>query len=479
MAKNKNMWGGRFTKPVDKGFFEFQKSIKYDYKLLEYDVYHSVIHITALNKAGILDDNECKKLKMALKSVLDQIEEKGVESFLTSSEIEGAEDVHTYLQRIIEKKLAPKDKELVDKLHSLRSRNDQIVFNEKFYCLDKSVAISSQLITLLESIIVLEEKYAKENFIGYTHTQRAQAVPFVSYLSAFFYMFNRDTERLQSYVHNLNIYIGAGALTGSSLTKENYNEAIKEFQIVKQPSNLKLVENAMDNVSDRDFIIEFLSAISIIQMHLSRLAEDIILYSTKEFNFIKLPEEFCTGSSLMPHKKNPDFLELVRGYTGMIYGNLMAILTTMKGLPLTYNRDMQLDKQPLFSSIEIVEKELTIMAQFIKGIELNNKVIKAILKKEKALYATELAEWLVVEKKVPFKKAHDIVGRLIILMEKKGENITNADLKGLHCSLTKKIIKEKMNVMHALMSKKTVTAEISNIENVKAKVITDNIVTSN
>ena len=207
---------------------------------------------------------------------------------------------------------------------------------------------------------------------------------------------------------------------------------------------ISLVKNAPDNVSDRDFIIEFLSVLSILQMHLSRFAEDMILFSTKEFNFVDLPEEFCTGSSLMPHKKNPDFLELVRGYTGRIYGNLMALLTTMKGLPLTYNRDMQLDKEPLFSSVEIIKDELKILAKFIKGIKLNQEVIKNALEDE-SLYTVELAEYLVKEKNVPFAQAHEIVGRLIRYSEdnKRGiKEMEEKSLKEVSKYLDKKTIKK-------------------------------------
>lgn len=401
----KKLWGGRFEKEPDKDFFEFQKSIGYDYKLAGYDIVHSLIHAAALEKTGILSKSEKDKLIKALKKIREEIK-KGNFKFNKSSE-----DIHTDIQNKIEEKLG----NLALKLHSLRSRNDQIVFDEKAYCFYKAGDMAELLENLLKSIGFLQKKYKNLKIVGYTHTQRAQPVFFCDYMDAFGYMLKRDQERLINFQKNMQIYIGAGALAGSSVTKSEYNKAIKETQKhISQDSffTVKPYINSLDNVSDRDFIIEILNIVSIIQMHLSRMAEDFILYSTKEFNFFNLPEEFCTGSSLMPQKKNPDFLELVRGYTGKIYGNLISVLTTMKGLPLTYNRDMQLDKESLFSSVEVIEAELKLMSKFIKGIELNKEIIKEALK-DQGIYATERADKLVRENKIPFKKAHDIVGKRI------------------------------------------------------------------
>ena len=261
--------------------------------------------------------------------------------------------------------------DLAEKLHTLRSRNDQIVFDEKWYCYKEGIYILSELNVLLLSLNHFGARYSDAFIPGYTHTQRAQVVSFVNYTGAFFCMFERDFERTDNFLKRSAIYIGSGALAGSAIPKSAYSGAIKKFIAKTNPgfkhSRSETVKNSLDNVSSRDFIVEFLSILSMIQMHLSRMAEDFILYSTKEYGFFDLPEEFCTGSSLMPHKKNPDFLELVRGYTGRVYGNLMSVLTTMKGLPLTYNRDMQLDKEPLFSSTEIVKEELKIMDHLQKS----------------------------------------------------------------------------------------------------------------
>lgn len=407
------LWGGRFSKEIDKDFFEFQKSIHYDYKLAEYDIIHSLIHVRALRNAKILTKNETDKLSLVLKEVLKEVEENRFQPNLES------EDIHTEIQNRVEKKVG----KLGQKLHTLRSRNDQIAFDEKFYCWKEAELLLKLMAEVLSSVVFLSKQYKDFFIIGYTHTQRAQKVCLYDYLEAFFCMFESDTKRLTDFMEKMFIHLGSGAFKGTTLTKD-YDKAIERIinVIGKDVSpKIKTVENPLEHVSDRDFIIELLSILSILQMHLSRLAEDLILFSTKEFNFVELPEEFCTGSSLMPHKKNPDFLELVRGYTGRIYGNLTALLTTMKGIPLTYNRDMQLDKEPLFSSVDIIKDELKIFAKFLKKIKFNKEAIKNALKDE-TLYATELAEYL-VGKKVSFKEAHKIVGKLIRYSEDNGLKI--------------------------------------------------------
>jgi len=402
---SKKLWGGRFTKKMDKEFFKFQKSIQYDHKLAKYDITHSLIHVIALGMMRDLTSDEKNKLLKVLKSIRDDIK---TGNFKFDKK---AEDIHTDIQNKVEKKVG----KLALKLHTVRSRNDQIAFDEKSYCHEKGLIIEKLLNELLKSINFLGNKYKKLKIVGYTHTQRAQKISFNEYLGAYYLMFERDKKRISNFWKNLSIHIGAGALAGSPATKY-YSKAIgkilksKDFLITSST-------NPVDDVSDRDFIIEFLSVLSILQMHISRLAEDFILFSTKEFSFMNLPEEFCTGSSLMPHKKNPDFLELMRGQTGIIYGNLIATLTMMKGLPLTYNRDMQLNKNPLFSSIEIMEDELKLLGRFMKKITLNKKSIDTALK-DTCLSAVDEAYKLVREKGISFKEAHDIIGRSIKAREK-------------------------------------------------------------
>ncbi|MBU4377257.1 MAG: argininosuccinate lyase [Candidatus Omnitrophica bacterium] len=409
---SKKMWGGRFKKEIDRDFFEFQKSIHYDYKLAKYDIVHSLIHTVTLADAKFLSLKEKEKLIKALEEISKNVKEG---KFAYDA---AAEDIHTDIQNKVAKKVG----KLALKLHTLRSRNDQIAFDEKGYCYDESFAIAKLLDSFLKSLSFLGKKYGKHYIVGYTHTQRAQKVLFANYIATYYAMFARDKKRLEYFYSNIPLYIGAGALAGSSIAKF-YNDALAKTKKKLLTDNIFVKEikpflNSLDAVSDRDFLIELLSILAIIQMHLSRLAEDLILYSTKEFNFINLPEEFCTGSSMMPHKKNPDFLELVRGYTGRIYGNLMSVLTIMKGLPLTYNRDMQLDKEPLFSSVDTVKNELEIMAHFLIGVELKTETIKAALK-DIDLAAVDMAEKLVRDKKMPFKEAHDMVGRYIRSAEEK------------------------------------------------------------
>lgn len=445
----KKLWGGRFKKAIDKDFLEFQKSIGYDYLLAEEDILHSLVHVAALLSAGILKKGEAQKLSSALEEIQDQLKNKKF------SPDKDAEDIHSDIHAKVEAKVG----KLAAKLHTLRSRNDQIVFDEKVYCIRKTAELMKQLNEMFSSFVfLLGKNKIKEKFIGYTHTQRAQVISFGDYVLGFCGMFYRDSYRLTRFSENINPSIGAGALTGSSLRKEDYNKAITAIlSRLRSDTTIRSTVNPLDNISDRDFIIEFLSILSLIQMHLSRLAEDLILYSTTEFNFIDLPEEFCTGSSLMPHKKNPDFLELVRGYTGRIYGNLVSVLTTMKGLPLTYNRDMQLDKEPLFSSVKIVQDELRIMTRFLKGIKLKTAVIQKALE-DKKLYATELAEFLVCEKKVPFQEAHEAVGKLIRHAEDRGEkieDISDSNLKIFHPCLNQAIIKKVMTPEYAIKSKRS------------------------
>jgi len=401
---SKKLWGGRFKKETDKLFAEFSKSIHYDYKLARYDVLGSIIHVRVLHAAGFLSKEEAQKFDKALVEISDSIMNKKFNFD------KNAEDIHTNIQNLLEKKVG----KLVLKLHAARSRNDQVVFATKLYSkmsiLDLADNIGKMVLEILNTL--LANKYVI--IPGFTHMQHAQPVWLKDYLGVYDKMFTRDMKRLINIGANIEICLGAGALAGTPIDANVYKteveEIIKEFGF-KEKFNIKTVSNSLDTVSDRDFVIEIISALSIIAMHLSRMAEDLIIWSTKEFSFIELDDAYATGSSLMPQKKNPDSLELIRGNCGKVYGNLVSVLTMMKGLPLTYNRDMQLDKEPLFNSFEVVSNEIKIMTGIVKTLKFNKSQIAKHLEDE-SLYATDLVYYL-IKKGIPFSQAHEIIGKLV------------------------------------------------------------------
>ncbi len=399
----KKLWGGRFERNTDPLVEEFTKSIQYDKKLAKYDLLGSLFHVLILSRSGYLTSEETASLGNELNSIMQSIENN---SFNADDK---CEDIHTNIQNILQDKLG----ETALKLHMARSRNDQVVFATKIYCKVSMKELQSDIFQLL---LAIDDLVKRNNTIipGFTHMQHAQPVYLKDYLGAYKEMLLRDIERLEYIAKNMKITMGAGALAGTPISSSQYN--IKVEEILKEVTKLKDIVivptvNSLDSVSDRDFVIEVISALSTVAMHLSRLSEDLIIWSTKEFGFIEIDEAFCTGSSLMPQKKNPDVLELIRGYTGRLYGNLVGVLTIMKGLPLTYNRDMQLDKEPLFDSFEIVSKELKVLAGLIKTLKFNKEKIDEHLKDE-SLYATDLVYYL-VKKGEPFKNAHTIIGELV------------------------------------------------------------------
>ena len=309
--------------------------------------------------------------------------------------------------------------ELALKLHTARSRNDQVLFDLKLFCQSQLIETSKLCAGLQMALEEAGEECSGIIIPGYTHMQHAQLVFLSDYFKSYAEMLERDAKRLKNARQGIKLTLGAGALAGVPIKAGLYNEAIKKFlgetkefaELFNSDPNVTSPKS-LDTVSDRDFIVEALSALSILGMHLSRLAEDLIIWSTKEFGFVELDDAFATGSSLMPQKKNPDVLELIRGYTGTLYGNLMNVLTVMKGLPLTYNRDMQLDKPALFSSFEIIEKELKVLPKFIKTLKWNEDGIKSKIEDDETLYATDLVYYL-IEKGMAFKKAHDVIGELV------------------------------------------------------------------
>lgn len=399
----KKLWGGRFKKKIDPLVEEFSKSIGYDCKLARYDVLGSRLHVKILEKAKYLSAQEAGKLEEALESIAESID-KGIFKYDKHSE-----DIHTNIQNLLQKKAG----NLALKLHTARSRNDQVVFATKLYCKNEIFELEKVISGLVEALEKLGTSDKDLIIPGFTHLQHAQPVYLKDYLGAYVEMLKRDIKRLDYISKNLKITLGAGALAGTPISSAEYGisaaSVIKEMGLEK--FEIAAVANSLDSVSDRDFVIEIVSALSIIATHLSRLSEDLIIWASQEFNFIQIDDAFCTGSSLMPQKKNPDVLELVRGYAGRVYGNLVSVLTMMKGLPLTYNRDMQLDKEPLFNSFEIVSGELKVLTGLIKTLKFNKQRIAEQLKDE-SLYATDIVYYL-VDKGIAFTEAHGIVGKLV------------------------------------------------------------------
>lgn len=450
---NNKLWGGRFKKKTHPLTEAFTSSIDVDHKLAEWDVIGSMIHTKVLAKAGLLSQKEKVKLLKGLDSILDTIKSNSFEYD------EASEDIHTDIQNKLEKSAGA----VALKLHTSRSRNDQIVFDVKMYCKEAINDLRKSTLGVLREMLDFAKRHKDIKIPGYTHLQHAQAVKLSEYIFAYCDMLVRDEKRLNNAYERIKVSLGSGALAGTPIKAGLYNDAakevMKELGLKSDDGSFSVVENSLDNVSDRDFVIEILSALAILGMHLSRLAEDFIIWSTTEFGFIEIGDEFCTGSSLMPQKKNPDVLELIRGYTGRLYGNLIFVLVTMKGLPLAYNRDMQLDKEPLFSSIEIVNKELKIAAELIKSIRINKDRINEQLKDE-SLYATDLADYL-VSKGVPFKEAHTIIGKLIrysIDNKVRIKEMPYSKLKAFSPLLYEKEVRKRIDPEFSVKAKKSVKA---------------------
>ncbi len=439
----KKLWGGRFSKGTHKLVEEFTNSIGFDKKLAKYDVIGSLAHIDVLKKAKLLKTDEHKKIQIVLNGILKTIENG---TFKIDASFE---DIHSYIQNLVETKAGKAGL----KLHTCRSRNDQVAFDIKAYTLENFFLTQKLVDNLAISLSDLSTKNKDIVIAGFTHLQHAIPVSLAEYLNAYVEMLNRDHVRLSNTAQNIHLSLGAGALAGTFIPAVYYQQGKNKLLL----KNIESTKNSLDAVSDRDFVIETISALSIIAMHLSRLAEDMILWSTKEFDFIDIDDAFCTGSSLMPQKKNPDVLELVRGYTGRLYGNLVNVLVMMKGLPLSYNRDMQLDKEPLFDSFEIVQKELAVLTELFKNIKFKKENIAKQLEDE-SLYATDMSDYL-VQNGVAFKDAHKIIGHLIQHKLSNGIEITTMNdeqLKKFHPKLNAKVIKHIINPKTSVESKKSV-----------------------
>jgi argininosuccinate lyase len=444
---SKKLWGGRFTKATDPLVEEFTRSIQYDKALAPYDVLGSLVHVRLLGSAGLLSPKESALLSKGLHALLKRLQQG-------MSIPEREEDIHTFVQNELLKSAGS----AALKLHTARSRNDQVVFAVKLYCKDMLAETGIEIIKLEKAFLALAKKYESLVLPGFTHLQHAQPVRLKDYLGAYVEMLKRDNQRLQDIKDTIRLTMGSGALAGTPVPAKAYKLKIDIAELKEiGVEQLRPPSNSLDTVSDRDFVIEIVSALALTAMHLSRLAEDLIIWSSKEFSFIDLDDAYCTGSSLMPQKKNPDVLELVRGYAGRLYGNLMSLLAMMKGLPLSYNRDMQLDKEPLFNSFAIVTSELKVLSGLVRTLRFNEKKIREHLNDE-SLYATDLVYYL-VDKGVAFKEAHTIVGRLVSFSLAKGlgiQALPEAALKGFSEKFVKKEIAGLFDPRVSVNSKRSI-----------------------
>lgn len=388
-------WGGRFTGETNKKVEEFTASISFDKRLYRHDIKGSIVHCMALARARILSSHEAENIIKGLKDILMEIE-KGQFPFLPEDE-----DIHM----AIEKRLIEKIGDTGRKLHTSRSRNDQVALDIRLYLRDEIGMIIDRIRSLQSVIVDLAKKNIDLIMPGYTHMQAAQPLLFSHYILAYYEMLERDKERLKDCLKRVDsMPLGSGAISGSNYPVD------REF-IATQLGFSSVTNNSVDAVSDRDFAIEFLANSAIIMMHLSRLSEELVLWSTIEFGYLDLPDSFCTGSSMMPQKKNPDIPELIRGKSGRVYGSLVSLLVTMKSLPLAYNRDLQEDKEPIFDTIDTIKNSIEIYTEMLKGIKLNHERISGSGENH-LLLATDLADYLVM-KGLPFRNAHEVVGKIV------------------------------------------------------------------
>jgi argininosuccinate lyase len=392
MAK---LWSGRFREPTHRLMEAFSSSLAWDRRLYKHDIQGSVAHVKGLERAGVLSPLEAKAIISGLERIRSEFEQN---RFVFAP---GDEDIHMAIERRLTELIGP----VGGKLHTGRSRNDQVTLDLRLYLREALDALLKAACRFQRALIQQARRHMDVAMPGYTHLQRAQPVLFAHHLLAYVEMVERDKGRIRDLLVRMDeMPLGSGALAGT-------NYPVDRRYVARLLGFRSLTQNSLDAVSDRDFVVETLAALALLIMHLSRLSEELILWSSQEFQFVELPEAFCTGSSMMPQKKNPDAVELIRGKTGRIYGHLMAVLTVLKGLPLSYNRDLQEDKAALFDALDEVSASLDIMTEVIQGLTVNREVMRKAAGAGHIL-ATELADYL-VGKGVPFREAHAITGRLV------------------------------------------------------------------
>jgi len=421
-------WGGRFSENTDRIVESFTSSINIDKKLYPYDIEGSIAHCKMLAEVSIITEEEASSLIQGLGAIKKEIE-RGRFQF-----DDGLEDIHMHIESTLLQNVG----KVAQKLHTARSRNDQVVLDVRMYLRDEILKILHSLAKLKKVILAFAKHHVDTILPGYTHLQRAQPVLLAHHMMAYYEMFLRDSERFGDCLKRTNVMpLGSAALAGTTYPIDRaYTAKLLDFPEISR--------NSIDSVSDRDFIIEFISAASICMMHFSRMSEELILWSSFEFGFIELPDSFATGSSIMPQKKNPDVPELIRGKAGLVFGNLMALLSIMKSLPLAYNRDMQEDKRPLFDTVDILKACLTICAAMIPKLKINKEAMLMATCKG-FLNATDMADYLVI-RGMPFRQAHDCVGKAVSYAKDNNKELHELTLKELK-TFSSLIKKDVFNIL--------------------------------
>ena len=390
------LWGGRFASGTDKSVDDFNSSIRFDQRLYKQDIEGSIAHATMLGKCGIIPAQDAERICSALAEILSDIE-----NGLVQFEVD-AEDIHMNIEKILISRIGDTGK----KLHTGRSRNDQVALDIRMYLKAETNAIKGMLMELLETLLSISKQHLNTILPGYTHLQRAQPITLAHHMMAYFQMFKRDICRLEDCYKRMDVMpLGSGALAGTTYPLD------RQF-VADRLGFSSITENSLDAVSDRDFAIELASCIAMIMMHLSRLSEELVLWSSGEFSFVEMDDAYSTGSSIMPQKKNPDVAELVRGKSGRAYGALMALLTVMKSLPLAYNKDMQEDKEAIFDAVDTVKMCLPVFTKMLATMKVKKENMYRAAQGG-FTNATDVADYL-VKKGIPFRSAHEIIGKMVL-----------------------------------------------------------------
>ena len=413
MPKNTKLWGGRFEGTVEEWVEQFGASISFDHQLAKFDLMGSLAHVQMLGQTGILSLEEAEQIQDGLQALLRDLEAGELHFDIAN------EDIHMNMEVLLTEKIGP----LAGKLHTARSRNDQVATDMHLYLKEQLGHVLDKLANLNSVLLNLAEKHVETIMPGYTHLQHAQPISFAHHLMAYYNMFQRDSERFAFNLKHTDLSpLGAAALAGTTFPIDR--QLSSDLLGFQQPYT-----NSLDAVSDRDFILEFLSNASILMMHMSRFCEEIINWCSFEYQYISLSDSFSTGSSIMPQKKNPDMAELIRGKSGRVYGHLLGLLTVMKSLPLAYNKDLQEDKEGMFDTVDTILNSLDVLAGMLSSMQVNKAKMQQSTENDFS-NATELADYL-AEKGLPFREAHEIVGKLVLDSIKHGKNIQDWDLEEL------------------------------------------------